>query len=209
MEPGHPLLGWARQLQAIAQTGLAYGEPTAYDRERYEQVRRIAAEMLEQPGRLDAGSLELVFAAQHGHATPKLAVQGAVFRQDAILLVQELVDGKWTLPGGWVDVGESPSESVVREVLEESGYASRAVKLLALWDRDRHGHRPHKWHTWRAVFLCELIDEEQQPLGSETAAADFFASDKLPALSLSRVTPRQIERFFEHRAHPEWPTDFD
>jgi len=203
---------WARRLQAIAQTGIAYGEPTQYDRDRYAQVRRIAAEMLAGPN--GAAALETVFAAEQGHATPKLDVRGAVFRDDRILLVSELADaGRWTLPGGWADVGESPSSAVEREVLEESGYRTRAVRLVALYDRSRHGHdgnrRPHVWHTWKAFFLCELAGDERAPLGSETGAAEFFPRDELPELSIARVTPEQIERLFELRAHPEWPADFD
>jgi ADP-ribose pyrophosphatase YjhB (NUDIX family) len=202
------VLDWAQRLQAIAQTGLAYEEPTEFDRHRYEQVRGIAAELAPGNGIAEA-DLVRVFAAQTGHATPKLDVRGVVFREKAILLVRERVDRRWTLPGGWADVGERPSEAVTREVLEESGFRTRAVKLLALYDRDRQGHPPHPWHTWKVVFLCERLREEQRALGPETLAADFFARDRLPELSLSRVTPQQIARFFEHREHPEWPTDFD
>jgi ADP-ribose pyrophosphatase YjhB (NUDIX family) len=206
--PDSTLLDWAQRLQAIAQTGLAYDDPSEYDRERYEQVRRIAAEMLAHPDG-DAKAFERVFAAQAGHATPKLDCRGIVFRDAGILLVRERKDDLWTLPGGWVDVGESPSEAVTREVLEESGYRTRAVKLLALYDRSRHGHPVHLWHTWKVFFLCELIDDRQEALGAETTDARFFGRDKLPELSLSRVTPQYIERFFDHRDHPEWPADFD
>ena len=202
------LLDWARRLQAIAQTGVAYGEPTAYDRERYEQVRRIAAEMLESNGDVDA--LEARFAREIGHATPKLDVRGVVFRGDDLLLVREKSHGTWTLPGGWVDVGESPSEAVVREVREESGFDTRAVKLLALYDRDKHPHPPHPWHIWKACFLCELTDGVQHEVDHEIAEARFFSREELPALDEQRVTPDSyIVRFFEHREHPEWPTDFD
>src|SRR5207237_10782859 len=123
---------------------------------RYAKVRRIAAERIAGPN--GAAALETVFAAEQGHATPKVDVRGAVFREERILLVSELADaGRWTLPGGWADVGESPSSAVEREVLEESGYRTRAVRLVALYDRSRHGHdrnrdgeRPHVWHTWKA-----------------------------------------------------------
>jgi ADP-ribose pyrophosphatase YjhB (NUDIX family) len=200
------LLEWARELQAIAQTGVAYGEPSLYDRERYEHVRRIAAEMLASNGDIEAidGRLSL----ETGHATPKLDVRGAVFRDDEILLVRE-AEG-WSLPGGWVDVGESPAEATVREVLEESGYSTRAVKLLALQDRDRQGYPPLVWHVWKAIFLCELIDIERQELGAETDDARFFSRDRLPEpLRVGTSTRDLIDRCFEHREHPEWPADFD
>lgn len=202
------LLDWARQLQAVAQTGLAYPDTTAYDRDRYERVRRIAAEMLATNGEVDA--LDARLALETGHATPKLDVRGVVFRDDTLLLVREQSHGKWTLPGGWVDVGESPSRAVVREVREESGYDTRAVKLLALYDRDRHAHPPHPWHIWKACFLCELVDDVEHGFDAEISAVRFFAEDALPELDLERITPdTYIKRFFEHRDHPEWPTDFD
>lgn len=205
-ETAPKLLDWARRLQAIAQTGIAYDGTQVYDRERYEQVRQIAAEMFAADGGFEAA--DAVLALERGHATPKLDVRGVVFRGDEILLVRE--DGAWSLPGGWVDVGESPSEAVVREVLEESGHETRAVKLLALLDRDRHGYEPHAWHIWKAIVLCELLGSEQQALRSETDAAGFFARDAVPGqLRSGDATRALVERAFEHREHPEWPTDLD
>jgi ADP-ribose pyrophosphatase YjhB (NUDIX family) len=122
------MLEWARELQAIAQSGLAWN-PREYDRERFEQVRRVAAQMLANGS--DPARLEAVFAAEEGHATPKVDVRGAAFRDDGILLVQEREGEAWSLPGGWVDVGESPSEAVAREVLEESGIVVRDVEYVA------------------------------------------------------------------------------
>jgi len=202
------LLVWARSLQAVAQSGLAY-EPRVYDVERYEQVRRIAAEMLADPDQLDVDGVEGLFASQVGHATPKVDVRGAVFRDDAILLVEEASDLGWSLPGGWADVGESPSEAVEREVLEESGYRARALKLMGVYERDRRASRPHVWHIWKAAFLCELVDGEQLPLGAETTDARFFARDELPRLRYSRASEWQIERCFAHHDDLALPTEFD
>jgi len=200
------LLEWARRLQAIAQTGVAYGNSSAHDRERYADIRRIAAEMLTSNGDVTAIDRQLAFEA--GHATPKLDVRGAVFRDGAILLVRD-PEG-WSLPGGWVDVGESPAEATEREVLEESGYATRAKKLIALQDRDRQGYPPHAWHIWKAIFLCELLDGDQRELGAETTATRFFERESLPEqLRVGTSTRALIERCYEHRENPEWPTDFD
>jgi ADP-ribose pyrophosphatase YjhB (NUDIX family) len=200
-------LEWARELQAIAQSGLAWS-PREYDRERFEQVRRVAAEMLADGG--DAAGLEAVFAAEDGHATPKLDVRGAVFRGRGILLVQEREGGGWSLPGGWVDVGESPSEAVAREVLEESGYVAQPVRLLGLYDRDRRKFPPHLWHIWKVFFLCELADGERRPLGYETLDARFFGREELPEpLRFGAATRTEIERCFEQREHAEWPAEFD
>jgi ADP-ribose pyrophosphatase YjhB (NUDIX family) len=201
-----PLLDWARRLQAIAQTGAAYDDVSGYDRERYEQIRHIAAEMLTSNG--DVELLDARLAAEEGHATPKLDVRGAVFRDGEILLVRER-EG-WSLPGGWVDIGESPSQAVVREVLEESGYATQAARLIALLDRDRQGYPPHAWHIWKAIFLCELMGEEQRELGAETDDARFFGRGSLPEpLRVNVSTRRLIERCFDHHEHSEWPADFD
>jgi ADP-ribose pyrophosphatase YjhB (NUDIX family) len=135
-------------------------------------------------------------------------VRGAVFRDDMILLVKERSDGGWTLPGGWADVGDSPSDAVVREIVEESGYQTRAVKLLALYDRNKHAHTPYPYHAYKLFFLCELIGGA--PAHSvETDDVAFFRRDAIPELSLTRITPAQIARLFEHYDHPDWPTDFD
>jgi ADP-ribose pyrophosphatase YjhB (NUDIX family) len=200
------VLDWARRLQAIAQTGVAYGQPSVHDLERYNQVRRIAAEMVAADGEVEA--IEARFGAEEGHATPKLDVRGAVFRDNEILLVRE--SEGWSLPGGWADVGETPSEATEREVLEESGYPTRAVKLIALLDRDRQGYPPHAWHIWKAIFLCELTGEKQRSLGSETEDARFFPHESLPEpLRVNVSTRRLIERCFDHHEHQEWPADFD
>jgi ADP-ribose pyrophosphatase YjhB (NUDIX family) len=202
------LLVWARSLQAIAQSGLAY-EPGQYDGERYLQVRRVAAEMLAHPDALDAAQVDGFLAREWGHATPKLDVRGAVFDGDRILLVQEAGDRGWSLPGGWADVGESPSDAAVREVLEESGYRTRAVKLIGLYERDRHAFPPHQWHIWKAVFRCELLDPTPQPPDAEIADVRFFARDEIPGLRYSRASAWQLERCFGHLDDPGLPTEFD
>jgi ADP-ribose pyrophosphatase YjhB (NUDIX family) len=149
-----------------------------------------------------------LFRDETGAATPKVDVRAAVFQDDAILLVKERDDGLWTLPGGWADPNESPSEAVVREVYEESGYRTRATKLLALYDRDKHGHPPYLFHVYKLFFQCELVGGAPSP-SVETEEVAFFREDELPELSLTRVMPSQISRLFAHRRHPEWPTDFD
>lgn len=201
------LLAWAKRLQAMAQNGLTYSKDH-FDIERYKALRAIAAEMAATQGKVDASVVYDLFAFETGHATPKVDVRGAVFRDDTILLVHERQDGGWTLPGGWADVGEPPSEAVVREIVEESGYQTRAVKLLAVYDRDRHGHPPIPYYVYKLFFQCELIGGTPSE-SSETDGVGFFHEDALPPLSLSRVTQTQIARLFAHARHPEWPTDFD
>lgn len=204
-------LDWAQRLQAVAQTGLSY-QPSAYDRERYEAVARIAAEMLAAHSTENADALIELFAAQTGHATPKIDVRAAIFRDDKILMVQEISDNRrWTLPGGWADIGESAGESVVREVYEETGYRARAVKLMALYDRSKHDHPPFAFYAYKTFFRCELIDgvRRPDPHNVETGEIGWFALEALPELSTPRITVKQIARFFEHYRNPSLPTDFD
>ena len=205
------VLDWAQKLQSIAQTGLAY-DPQPYDRQRYEQILDNAVAMLEANSDSDAAAIRALFDAQIGYATPKTDVRGVVFREGKLLLVQEKMDeNRWTLPGGWADVGDAPSAAAVREIREETGYSSRAVKLLALYDRNKHGHPPYIFHAYKAFFQCELTDPERHPdpHNIETGDVGFFSEDELPELSLARVTGAQIARFFEHLRQPDLPTDFD
>jgi len=205
MEP--QWLEWARRLQALAQTGLTYTRDH-FDVERYESIRALAAEMIAAHVQTDVHAVRELLAHEQGHATPKIDVRGVVFRENAILLVKERQDGLWTLPGGWADVNESPSEAVVREVEEESGYRTRAVKLLALYDRRKHAHPPHLYHIYKLFFRCELLGGLPSP-SVETEDVAFFREGELPDLSIMRVTPAQIARWFDHHRHPDWPTDFD
>ncbi len=204
---GPKWIEWAKRLQAIAQTGLTYAKDP-FDIERYESVREVAAEIVAAHSNLELNYVRELFVSEVGHATPKVDVRGAVFRGDTILLVKERQDGRWTLPGGWADINESPSEAVVREVYEESGYRTRAVKLLALYDRNKHAHAPYPYHAYKLFFQCELLGGAPSP-SLETDDVAFFGKDEIPELSLLRVTPAQVARLFEHYRHPDWPTDFD
>jgi ADP-ribose pyrophosphatase YjhB (NUDIX family) len=200
-------LGWARRLNALAQTGLTFAE-NPYEIERYTAIRTIAAEMIAQNMCTDAGRVLDLLASDAGYATPKVDVRGVVFRDGKILLVQERSDGLWTLPGGWADVGDSPVDAVVREIREESGFETRAAKLLALLDRNKHGHPPHVNHIYKIFIRCEIIG------GSPTTSHEiqdvgFFADDAIPELSLTRIMPAQIARMFEHYRHPDLPADLD
>jgi ADP-ribose pyrophosphatase YjhB (NUDIX family) len=198
----------ARRLQAIAQTGLTYAKDP-FDVERYGEVRRIAAEILADGcGVSDASRIADLLQGNAGYATPKVDVRAAVFDAGRLLFVREREDGCWTLPGGWADVGDSPSLAAVREVKEESGYDVVARKLAALYDRDRHGHPPILFHAYKLFFLCDLIGGSAAD-SQETDGADFFAEDALPPLSLTRVTPDEIAHMFEHYRNPDLPTTFD
>ncbi len=206
MEP--KWLDWARRLAAISQSGLTYSD-NHYEIERYQTIRDIAAEMMADGGRLEKVRLVELFSREAGYATPKVDVRGAAFRDDTILLVKESVDGLWTLPGGWADVGDSPSEAVERELLEESGFEVRTVKLCAVYDRNKHPHKPSfPFHLYKLFFLCEITGGEPKT-SPETDAVEFFKETEIPPLSEGRVLPQQIKRMFEYYRDPSLPTDFD
>lgn len=202
-------LRWARELQAIAQIGQTYSGENHFDRERYARVREIAAEMLAVGAGLETGAVVRFFDAEDGYATPKVDVRGVVFQEGRLLLVREASDGFWTLPGGWADVNQSAGESVVREVREESGFETRAMKLLAVLDRSRHEHTPaFPFHVYKLFVRCEIVGGRPEA-SAETTAVGFFDEADLPPLSISRVTQSQIRRMFDHLRHPDWPTDFE
>jgi len=122
--------------------------------------------------------------------------------------MRESHDGLWSLPGGWADIGESPSQIAEREVLEETGFQVKARKLLALYDKARHAHPPEFWYCYKLFIRCEL--RGGAPASSiETLDVAFFGENELPPLSTPRVTEAQVRRMFEHLAHPDLPTDFD
>src|SRR5689334_1285079 len=206
---GSAWMQWVRALQAISQTGLHYAQ-NGFDVQRYRQIGELAAQILAQHTTLEAAHVLQMQAAEFGYATPKVDVRGIVFRDDCILMVREILDeGRWTVPGGWADVNETPAQAVVREVREESGFETRAVKLLAVYDREAQGHVPSfPYHVYKLFFLCRLIGGEASP-NEEASEIAFFARDALPELSVSRVTRRQIEHFFDLRARPDAPTEFD
>lgn len=200
-------LEWAKKLQAIAQNGVAYTQ-NPFDIERYKSLSAITAEIMATYSNVEPSYVLDLFQREVGYATPKVDVRGAVFRGDTLLFVREREDGCWSLPGGWADVGDSPSEVAMREVYEESGYHTRAVKLLAVYDRDRQGHPPLSNYVYKLFFQCELLSGS--PSSSvETDAVAFFGENEIPQLSLTRIMPAQVARIFEHYRQPNLPTDFD
>lgn len=189
MTSTYPLAGWAQRLAAVAQTGLTYSD-NEFDRQRYDAVRLIAAEMLSL-GSGDVGPALAILAADDGYATPKLDTRAIVLRDGELLLVKERSDGCWTPPGGFVDVGEGPRGAVERETWEESGFTVEVRRLLAIFDRNQHPHPVGTHHIWKLFFACELVGGQATP-SNETSDVGFFPVDALPPLSETRVTPGQI-----------------
>ena len=201
-------LTWARELQAIAQTGIHFSK-NVYDTERYEQMRALSARIMASYSGVPAEKVETLFRGETGYATPKVDVRGAIFKDGQVLLTQELIDGgRWTLPGGWADVGDVPSQAAEREVLEESGYIVRASRVIGIYDANRSGPL-ELFHAFKLVFLCDSLGGAPTP-GMETSAVEFFSIDELPErLSGERTMPRHIQHAFACLNDPDLRTVFD
>jgi ADP-ribose pyrophosphatase YjhB (NUDIX family) len=199
-------VNWVRRLQSIAQNGRNYCK-NEFDLQRYRQVEDVAAEIAAKYADGELETISTMFRQETGPATPKIDVRAAVIAENKILLVKERGDG-WTLPGGWVDPGESPSEAAVRETKEESGYDVKAARLMAIYDRDRHAHPPCLFHVYKLIFICNVVGGSAKT-SLETEAVCFFGEDELPALSESRVLSSQVKRAFAFARDPNLPPDYD
>jgi ADP-ribose pyrophosphatase YjhB (NUDIX family) len=203
-------LRWARELQALAQSGLTFTRDP-YDRERYERLRELSAEVFHHQTGEPVERITTLFADQTGYATPKIDVRAAVFDEAGrILMVRETADrGRWTLPGGWADVNHTPAENAVKEVREESGYDVVVTKLAAVWDRTRQGHPVSVFSCIKMFFLCRPVGGAAAT-SLETSEVAWFAEDQLPTdLSVGRVLTSQIECMFAHVRQPSRRTDFE
>lgn len=200
-------LSWITKIQAIAQNGLTYCTDP-FDKERYEQLRALAADMLAESSSYTKTDILALFSKEVGYATPKLDLRAAIFKEDKILLVKERSDDLWTLPGGWAEVNESPSEGVEREAYEETGFMVKTIKLIGLLDKLKHEHPSHYPHTYKALFLCEIIDGVKKT-NIEISSIDFFSLDNLPTMSTHRITKQQIALCYEHYKNICLPTVVD
>jgi len=200
-------LAWAREIQALSQTGITYSE-NDYHIQRYQRLAEIAAEIVASHSALPQVAVHESFRVQPGYATPKVDVRGAAIRDGKILLVQERSDGRWCMPGGWADVGELPSAMVQREVWEESGFEVAARKVIGVYDANRGGVPLEFYHAYKVVFLCEIVGGAPRP-SNETLAVRFFAFDGLPPLSAERTHPRHLAEVFAHVQDQNRATAFD
>ncbi|CDQ41208.1 MULTISPECIES: NUDIX hydrolase [Virgibacillus] len=200
-------LKWAQRIQALSQAGLTFSRD-AFDRERYEELRKISKEMMALQSELTMQQLNLLFDKEQGYPTPKVDVRGVVFKDNTILMVREKMDDKWSLPGGFCEVGLSPSENIAKEINEESGYHVVPIKLLSLLDTNKHEHPPQPFHYYKIFIQCEIVGGSQQ-IGIETNDIAFFSENHLPNLSLRRNTQEQIHMLFEFYRNPNKSTVID
>lgn len=207
MEP--QWLTYGKRLQAIASTGLHFSRDP-FDRERYEEVAKIANEMLAALGNVPLARIEgLVSDFARGYATPKVDVRGALVEGDAILLVREQSDGLWTLPGGFADVGLSAARNIEKEILEEAGLNVSARRLYGVRHKAGAGYPPDVRDFYKLFFLCDRAGREQARAGLETIEARFFTRGNLPSLSRGRTIEGDIEAAFDFAENRARPAFFD
>ncbi len=195
-------LKWAVELQALSQAGLAYTE-NKYDRERFERIREIAAEMLVKPSGMPLEAVKDLFCAGRKYPTPQLDCRAAVFRDGRILLVREISDGRWSLPGGWVDVDQTVGSNLVKEVREEAGMTVEVERLIAVEDYRRRNKPQSAFALCKVFALCRLIGGEFRE-NLETDGCGFFALDDLPPLSVLRNNEEQIRMCFQAAEDENW-----
>lgn len=194
------------EIQALAQVGLTF-TTNEFDIQRYTRFTEISAELAAFCADKSAEHIKNIFAVEKGYATPKVDVRSFVLKDNKVLLVKERADGLWTLPGGFADVSETPSQAVIRETKEESGYNVKVIRLLALWDKLHHTHPLHWPHIYKCFFHCEHISGTAEE-NIEISDIDFFPMDKIPPLSTPRVTATQLEKLYT-LVKENAPTAFD
>ncbi|MPQ48253.1 NUDIX domain-containing protein [Marinifilum sp. N1E240] len=197
----------AKKINSIAQAGLTFTKDE-FDKERYLELQQLSIEIINNITDIDTQKLDFVFNRDIGYQTPKVGVRAVVFREDKILMVKERMDDKWCLPGGYADTGMTPSEIVMNEVKEESGYDVKPIRILGLIDYNKHQSKPFPFDLYQLFMECEIIGGEAK-IGIETSDVGFFSIDNLPELSVRRVTKEQIIKMFELYRNKELEPIFD
>ena len=200
-------LEWAREIQLLSQTGLAFAN-TDYEKKRYERLIELTAEIVEYQTPFDKSVVQKVFMEQPGYATPKVDVRAAVTKDNKILLVQERSDNMWALPGGWADVGDIPSEVAIRETKEESGFDVKPRKVVGVYDANRVGGQLEFFHAFKIVILCDLLGGEAKP-SDETLDVQYFSFEEIPPLSKNRTNSKHLAEIQLHLKDSNRQTYFD
>ena len=205
------LLSIAKRLQSIAQVGIFYSDDKPFDRERYEEISQLSVQILSKLTDEPIERIDNLFTQERdGYQTPKVDIRAVIFNKSGdILMVKEKVDGCWSLPGGWADVGYTPAEVAVKEVQEETGLDVKATRILAVIDKRNHPHPPEGWYVYKIFILCEVIGGEIAKNTTEISDIQYFNLQNLPPLSEPRNVYSQIKLMFDFRDNPEKEVYFD
>lgn len=200
------IAGWAAELQSLAQAGLFYGRDD-FDRERYQRIREIAAEMMAERTGLPLEKVAGLFCGDTGYQTPKVDTRAAIFQDGKILLVRER-SGSWSLPGGWCDFNLSPAENTVKEVREEAGLDVEVKLLISVQDREKHNTPPYAYGVVKIFYLCEATGGSFVP-NLETSGSGYFSEDALPPLAGEKCSEEQVKLCFQAYRAEAWTAQFD
>lgn len=200
------LVNWIAELQSIAQAGLTYGKDV-YDRERYQRIREITAEMMAAKTGLSLEKVTDLFCGETGYQTPKVDTRAAIFKDNKILLVHES-DGTWSLPGGWVEFNLSIKENTIKEIREETGLEATAEKIIAIHDRNKHNVPEYVYGVCKIFVLCRVHGGEFVK-NIETTGFEYFAENEIPNLALAKNNEEQVKMCFRAYNNPNWEVEFD
>jgi ADP-ribose pyrophosphatase YjhB (NUDIX family) len=204
----HQPLEEIKRIKALAETGLLYAQ-NDYDKERYQELHEISFRLLAAVSGRKVADLKLHLPLSKDYPTAKVDIRGLVLAPgDKVLLVKESADGKWSLPGGWADVGFTPSEVIAREIREETGLEVSVRQLLAVFDKRKHPHPPQPFYVYKMVFLCEATSVEIQK-GFDVLDVQYFPIDTLPELSEDRILTSQIRLLYQRLRNGEKDCYFD
>lgn len=200
------LVNWIAELQSIAQAGLTYGKDV-YDRERYQRIREITAEMMAAKTGLSLEKVTDLFCGETGYQTPKVDTRAAIFKDNKIILVHES-DGTWSLPGGWVEFNLSIKENTIKEIREETGLEATAEKIIAIHDRNKHNVPEYVYGVCKIFVLCRVHGGEFVK-NIETTGFEYFAKNEIPTLALAKNNEEQVKMCFRAYNDPNWEVEFD
>lgn len=199
------IVEWAKELQSLAQAGLYYGHDV-YDKERYQRIREIAAEMMLARTDVPSEKIMGLFCGDEGYQTPKVDTRAAIFRDGKILLVRER--DRWSMPGGWCEFNLSPAENTVKEAKEEAGLDVAVRRVIAVQDREKHNKPPYVFGVVKIFYLCEVLGGSFKE-NIETAESRYFSPDELPPLAEEKCNEEQVRMCFAANEDRDWRVAFD
>jgi ADP-ribose pyrophosphatase YjhB (NUDIX family) len=204
------VLNLAKRIKAIADTGVLY-TTTNFDRERWHELRSIAEDLMANELNISSSTIQLIFDKCIDYPTPKVDIRALVLNsKKEILMVQEMADNCWSLPGGWADIGKTPSEIALQEVWEETGLEITCKYLSAVFDKKMHDHPPQPFYVYKMVFYCEPVNDTMilKPAFDVLNVA-WFRINKLPQLSKDRILASQIQLIYKNISEENYITIFD
>ena len=208
MEKGKELITLAQRIRALSQTGLAYAA-NGYEIERCRELITISDRISSIVSEIGEEEINACYTPIKEYITPKVDIRAVIFNEnDEVLLVRERLDGRWSMPGGWSEVGYTPKEVAIKEAKEETGLDVRVVRLLAVMDKRCHPHPVNPFYIYKLFILCEILGGQFNET-FDILDKGFFPLNQLPPLSLDRILPEQISLMNELRLNSAAPVYLD